>query len=187
MRIACIPNAKDLHTSLQRERLVASVKEVTAVGVKIEIIDVVSYAGRPHDLHRRLSAFSGIWVVGGDLFYLRYAMKLSGFDQIIQSLLDQEVVYGGYSAGAIVAGPTLDHFDLNGEVHREPETIWQGLGLTKQVIIPHWNIKAHNHFFTDIKKLLIEDKQQVIPLRDGQAVIIDAASMFLCGKDVSEE
>ena len=47
-------------------------------------------------------------------FVLRRAMQLSGFDDIIVDLLDADaIVYGGFSAGAVVAAPSLEGIHLD--------------------------------------------------------------------------
>jgi len=45
--------------------------------------------------------------MGGNTYVLRYEMRRSGFDVIIKDLLAAGIVYGGDSAGALVAGLSI--------------------------------------------------------------------------------
>ena len=74
---------------------------------------------------------------------LRRAMHDSGLDQIQKELLqDDSLVYGGSSAGAIVAVPSLhgteigdrpqDVVDVYGK-----EILWEGLGLINKYLSVH--------------------------------------------------
>ena len=72
-------------------------------------------------------------------------MRLSGFDELIVRLLAADrLVYGGYSAGAVVAGPHLhgvelmDPPGLQVEGYPSHATIWNGLGLIDRPLVPHF-------------------------------------------------
>jgi dipeptidase E len=71
-------------------------------------------------------------------------MKQSGFDDVITRMLDNdEIVYGGFSAGAVVAAPTLAGLQLMDDADDvppgyEPEPAWDGLGLIDHSIVPHY-------------------------------------------------
>ena len=86
--------------------------------------------------------------MGGNSFVLRRAMKQSGFDSIIRERLAADTIaYGGYAAGAVVAGPTLRGLELMDDPFELPDLydeqlIWTGLGLTPFAIVPHFR-SAH--------------------------------------------
>ncbi|WP_235782085.1 hypothetical protein [Paenibacillus senegalensis] len=68
-------------------------------------------------------------------------MKLSGFDQIIKRYHSEKknIVYGGYSAGICILGPTLKGIHLVDDPRQKPygeqyPTIWEGLGIIDYVI-----------------------------------------------------
>ncbi len=71
-------------------------------------------------------------------------MASSGADEAIARLLAEDsVVYGGYSAGACVLGPTLrgvEYADPPGEVEPDhgEDVLWTGLGIIDDVLVPHW-------------------------------------------------
>ena len=60
-----------------------------------------AHFGDAQSLKTRLSAYDLVWVMGGNSFVLRRAMRSSGFDTLIRELLEADTIaYGGYAAGA---------------------------------------------------------------------------------------
>jgi peptidase E len=60
-------------------------------------------------------------------------MKLSGFDAVIKELIDSDIVYAWYDAGACIAGPDLNAYkwvELESLITYKHETIWKWLELT---------------------------------------------------------
>jgi len=132
-----------------------------------EYIDLTQYANKKEELRAKLSAFSAIWVCGGNTFYLNYWMHKSGFDHIITDLLANGIVYGGESAGAVVAGKTLHGIELLDDPNEAQEVIWEGLGLVDFSILPHWQREK----YSDRLEQSHEEMQQfsiVKTLRDDQ-------------------
>ena len=66
-------------------------------------------------------------------------MRTSGFDEVIGDLVDGGLVYGGDSAGALVAGRTLKGVEIADDASVDPDPIWEGLGLVDDFILPHVN------------------------------------------------
>ena len=63
-------------------------------------------------LTSKLSSKDALWHGGGNTFYLRWILSNTGADEVITKLVRHGLVYGGGSAGAIVAGPTLKYFEV---------------------------------------------------------------------------
>jgi dipeptidase E len=118
--------------------------ELASLGLATEELDLRRYFGNPAGLEEKLSEFDLVWVMGGNAFVLRRAMKQSGFDDVIVSMLDRDrIVYGGFSAGAVVAAPTLRGIELIDDPTELPpgyeaEVTWDGLGLIDYSIVPHF-------------------------------------------------
>ena len=72
-------------------------------------------------------------LTGGNPFYLRWMMRITGVDEIIRELVEQGKVYVATSAGAVVAGATLRHFDNQDDPNEAGEVIWEGLHLTPRL------------------------------------------------------
>ena len=147
-RVAVIANGYDACTRLARNVYRAEaydpIAEFQSLGLVAEELDLRAYFGDPRSLQQRLGAFDLVWVMGGNSFILRRAMRSSGFDTVIRDLLDVDAIaYGGYAAGAVVAGPSLRGLELMDDPWELPEgydepLIWHGLGLTPFAVVPHY-------------------------------------------------
>jgi dipeptidase E len=145
---AIIENALDNISTAARElyrnEAYDPVSELGSLGIVATPLDLRQYFGDPEGLRARLGQFDLVWVTGGNAFVLRRAMKQSGFDDVIVDMLDNdEIVYGGFSAGAVVAAPSLEGIHLIDDPDEAPkgydrETIWDGLGLIDHAIVPHY-------------------------------------------------
>ena len=179
-KTAYIPNALDYSNDLKRRRKgeASDIKDLTKVGLDVELLDLRNYFGKSSELKNKLKSFGVIWVRGGNVFVLRQAMKLSGFDKIIKTLLDTDKLYGGYSAGICILASNLRGIDLMDDLTVKPhgnplEIIWDGLNLIDYLIIPHYK---SNHFESDDATKCVEYmKKEGLPfktLKDGEVIII---------------
>lgn len=149
-------------------------------GFDPSIIDLRHYFGRPSDLQRVLSRYQVVWALGGNSFLLRRAMRANGFDCIIHDLLEEGLVYSGWSAGACVAGSSLRPIALMDEPEKlapgYPNTppIWEGMGLVPYAVIPHHR-SAHPE--SDAASLATEWAKangfDHVALRDGEVIVSD--------------
>ena len=144
-----------------------------SLGMQLDLIDLNQYKNKTDELNERLSNFDVIWFGGGNTYYLRWLMSKTGFDTIVKSLLEKGVVYGGGSAGAIVASTTLKYFDLVDDPNISPEKMYSGLNLTDLVIIPHWGTEKIQTKLTEIQTRYAKDNIETIPISDNQAVIVN--------------
>ena len=143
-----IANAVDFIPPAEREayrrRVHDPVAEFEAHGLAAYDLDLRTYFRRPEALLAELERTTLTWATGGNAFLLRRAMRQSGFDALAPGLVwAGRLAYGGWSAGACVAGPTLRGLDLMDDpaVLAEgyaPEPVWEGLGLIDGAVVPHW-------------------------------------------------
>ena len=83
-------------------------KMFEAAGFEFEEIDLRDYFGKSKKLTEKLLPFGSIWSAGGNPFILRRAMQASGLDKILIDLLkNDKILYGGWSAGAMIMTPDL--------------------------------------------------------------------------------
>jgi dipeptidase E len=147
-RVGVISNAVDFVPQADREAYARKVFDPIADfrerGLDAYDLDLRAYFRRPEALLAELERTRLVWAVGGNAFLLRRAMRQSGFDAIAPGLVwADRLVYGGWSAGACVAAPSLrglEHMDdptvlADGY---DPEPVWEGLGLIDAAIVPHW-------------------------------------------------
>ena len=117
------------------------------------------------------------WVKGGNTFFLRKAMQLSGFDKIFIKLSKKKnLLYGGSSAGICVLCPSLKGVELVDDAKIKPygkKIEWSGLNIITYYFAPHY--KSKNIETKRIDKMVayyIENKKLFKTLKDGQTTII---------------
>jgi dipeptidase E len=179
-RTAVICNAIDSLNETERdERVKRELKAMTNLGFQPEEFDLRDYFSKPDKIREVLSQFGLLWIRGGNVFILRKAMALSGFDKVIRVLLDMDIVYAGYSATCCVAGPTLHGIELCDDVNLVPEgypleTIWGGLNLINYSIAPHY--KSNHPESPMIDKVVGYFEHNAMSyktLHDGEVIIIN--------------
>ena len=140
-----IANALDFSDDVERKA--ASVQReidaLRAIDIGAEELDLRHFFGRATELDVVMRTIGLVWVMGGNTFVLRRALRQSGLDALLvgyRFTSQSELVYGGYSAGSVVVTPTLRGIDLMDDPHvgYPPEVIWGGLGLISYSIVPHY-------------------------------------------------
>jgi len=181
-KTALIPNALDYSKDLERRKKGEqdNVKELTKVGLDVEILDLRNYFNRSEKLKKKIKEFGVIWVRGGNTFVLRQAMRLSGFDTALKSMLKKDnILYGGYSAGICVLAPSLKGFHLADNPEMKPygkkyKTVWEGLDILNYSIVPHYKSNHPESKMMDkVVKYMINNKMLFKTLRDGEVIVIE--------------
>ena len=181
-RAAVIENALDNFTAsardIYRREVYDPIDELASLGITGTPLDLRDYFGDPEGLRARLSDFDLVWATGGNAFVLRRAMKQSGFDDVITDMLDNdEIVYGGFSAGAVVAAPSLEGIHLMDDPDEvphgcDPEIVWDGLGLIDHAIVPHYRSPHPESAAADrAVRHLCARGLRYRALRDGEAIV----------------
>lgn len=175
IRIAFIENAADVIPD--SEEWVLSIRQsFKRRGYQVDPIDLRIWQRRPQQLMQRLTGKDVIWIGGGNTFYLRWILKNSGADEMIRRLVRSGIVFCGWSAGAIVAGPTIEYFEAMDNVEDAPELVLDGLNLTQIIIIPH----IDNADFIQGAHLANMQLQaagySTLPLGDTEALVIDGGN-----------
>lgn len=174
-----ISNALDRYSSSEnvQKRRAMDANELENIGVAVEPLDLREYFGKKEELAQKLSHVGLIWVSGGNVFDLRIAMKLSGFDEILKSFKETDVVYGGYSAAVCVLSPTLKGYHIVDSTDGNPyssELIWDGLQLIDWQFAPHF--ESDNSESADINKEISYHTEHNLPykaLKDGEVIVIE--------------
>lgn len=177
---AYISNALDFSSDLLRRSKHESrdMYDLKTVGLEPELLDLRDYFNRTKELSDKLKNFGVIWVSGGNAFVLRQAMKLSGFDVLINTLKTVDMLYGAYSAGVCVLSPTLHGMELIDDPSQKPygdniKTIYEGLGIIDYYVVPHYR---SNHPETELVEkavqYYIDNKLLFKALKDGEVIII---------------
>lgn len=182
-KVAFINNPLDFATDLERKRKsdAMDIADLRRLGFSVDILDLKKYFHNSEGLEEKLQAYDVIWVRGGNTFVLAQAMKLSGLDEMINRFyrVHKNIVYGGYSAGACILGPTLKGIDFVDDPNPKPfgeehQTVWDGLHILDYAIAPHY--QSDHPESEDIDKYIeymIHHKIPFKALKDGEVIIIE--------------
>ncbi len=170
--VAIIPNAKDYKLPEERwQKLDELTADLTKLGFgKIDMVDLREY-DEGDQLYGTLKDYDVIWVAGGNSFVLRSEMRRSGFESVINKLLADGKVYCGESAGAIVAGLSLQGSETADEAELADQIIQEGLHLVDRIIAPHADSPEFLEYINHMKQLY-KDSNLVTYLNDNQAIVI---------------
>lgn len=135
------------------------------------------------ELRDILKKFDGVFVNGGNVFYLLKSIRESGFDKVIKDLLPQGLIYIGASAGSYVACPTVemalwkhhdkyDHYGL---------TDLTGMNLVPFLMRVHYIPEFHDL----LKEKTGNSNYLTRILTDEQAILVkDNEISFLGGEEI---
>ena len=168
-----IENAADTYEESSKGFVLETRQNLESLGMNIKVLDITRYTDESETILGELKDADVVWFGGGNVYYLRWLMKKTGLDTVIQKLVREGVVYGGGSAGAIVAGKTLRHYDIVDDPGLAPEVMYDGLDLTDIIMIPHWETEGIQSKLQEIKSLYEEEGSEVVVIKDGQALLIE--------------
>lgn len=176
-KVGFVMNAADKRDQSSRETYSARVQQ-ELVSLGLEAIEIDLSECSKQDLKNVMEGLKAVVVAGGNTFVLRDVMKQSGFDKLIVDLLKKdEIVYAGWSAGAIIAAPTLRGLELMDEPEVADNIIWNGLGLVEYSIIPHWRSIDYSKYAKiglDCENYLRNQSLPYKTLEDTQAIMINS-------------
>lgn len=180
-KVAIIMNAADVFGPTKRpDYLKAEIESLAKIGLQGEELDLRDYFADIQTLAAKLKGFGGIWAMGGNSFVLRRAMRQSGFDQIAPDLIEKnQLIYGGFSAGAVVATPTLQGIELVDDPQQlsegyDSDVIWEGMNLYEKYIAPHYKSDHPESAAIDNVVSYFEAQHMSYQaLHDGEAIVID--------------
>ncbi len=181
-RVAIIANSRDWSKDKARatKSLEEQVETFGSIGFSAEELDLRKYFGKKEALKKYLSQFGLVWVLGGNSFVLKRAYEQSGFDSVIKEMLsDDQIVYGGFSAGVVIVAPSMKGIEIVDDPHivpegYSPEFNWQGLCLVNYSIGVHY--RSDHPESAEVEKEIEYFKKNNIPykaLNDGEVIIVD--------------
>ena len=180
-RIGYIPNALDF-SGADPQRLKIHIEKdmdsLRALGIKVELLNLRDYFGKPDKLRNKLQELGAIFISGGNTFVLRQAMRLTGLDELLKELRGRsDFLYAGYSAAGAVLAPSLKAYEIvdtpETPYHELKEVIWEGLGFVDFAFMPHW--ESDHPESKDVERAIDYCRQNNIQfkaIRDGEVIII---------------
>lgn len=152
-------------------------KLMEEVGFRVTEVDLVGKT--ENELRELLKDFDVIYVQGGNTFYLLKAVKESGFDKVLNELLEKGVIYIGISAGSIIMGPTIEVATWKGVDDRNK------VGLTDFTALNFVPFNIFVHYTEENRELIKQESQKfhypVRILTDDQAFLVKDNEITLVG------
>ena len=105
---------------------------------------------------------------GGNTFYLLYHMKKSGFHKLLPSLLENDVIYVGSSAGSCVCSPDILYVRDEDDPSLAPDLEdYTALHLVDFKIYPHCTEEIQS----TIEKIFLRDNQAIVVSSGGYKIV----------------
>lgn len=179
-KMLVIPNALDVFEDSEKKTngILDKCKDLQELGFETQILDLRNYFNKEDELRSYLQDYNSFYVLGGNVFVLRQAMKLSGFDNYLNDIskLDN-YLYAGFSAGICVLAKDLHGIHLADKPEKDPynygNIIWDGIGIIDYMPVPHFDTPEHpeSHLMYDVVKYLQDNNLPYQTLRDGDVII----------------
>jgi peptidase E len=135
------------------------------------------------DIRKVLTDAEVLYVEGGNTFYLHWVMLKTGFWDVAAPLLDSgKLVYMGASAGAIVAGTSIETAFWKGwDAPILPDMgmddcVWNAENLRGRSLV---DFSLFMHYSEPEHAALVQNKKDTLPLvcvRDDSAILISAGA-----------
>lgn len=143
----------------------------------------ISLKGKTREqLSKELEGVGIIFVAGGNTFYLLEKARESGFDRVVKELVSRGVVYAGSSAGSIIAGPSIEPVKYIDEPSLASLKSFRGFGLVDFVVLPHFGRDKYKKQYEAVMKEFSGSGHKLVPLNDGQAVIVKDRGYKIVGQ-----
>lgn len=180
IRLALVLNAQDYKPKdMRAEKLEGLLKYFSNLGFCVEEINLLDYANDNNGLFEKLKGFDVLWLNGGNVYYLRWVIEKSNAEKVLKEVLAGGVVYGGDSAGAIIAGPTLKYYETVDDPNIAPTLSYESLGLFDVSILPHWGSEKYHHVLENTEDHLQKDGFKTMRLSDFEYLLVDDGAIRL--------
>ena len=173
-------------SSTRRDMFERTRGDLLELGLEARELDLRKYFESSEGLARDMEGCDLVWANGGNAFTLNMAMRQSGFAEKLKDWLQaDEIMYAGYSAGAVVAGNSLRGIELVDSAEPEqaapagyrPEISWDGLGLVDYTIVPHYRSDHwESRKIEEVVRYCAAAGIAHRPIRDGEVIVVDGDS-----------
>lgn len=144
------------------------------VGADFQIEDYTITNKSQREIEKKLNSVDICFVNGGNTFYLLDQMRKTGFDKALKKFLKNGGIYGGSSAGSIVAGINIEPSkNLDDASLAQKLKSTKGLGLVNFVLLPHWGSENFKDLYLNNRLAsAYKSKYPILLLGDDQYVVL---------------
>ncbi len=180
-RACLIPTAANAldQPDLRESQFMQAYEALQEAGLDVEVIDLDA----PDAPSVRLDDFHVVALGPGDPFYLLRQARARNLEYRLRQAAAHGTAIVGIGAGAMVLGPTLDPVVEASRYAPEDGAYLEGLYLTETLVLPHHNVERRARAHAQIIERFGE-QFPVVPLCDGQAIVITSDGTTLIGEPV---
>lgn len=144
----------------------------------INLIEIDISGKSEDDLRKLFSNIDIVYMQGGNGFYLLSEVYRTGFDKVLNELLDFGVLYVGVSAGTYIACPTIEMHEWKAKKdnHYGLKSM-KALGLVPFLISVHYAEKYRENVIKGIENTDLD----VRILTDEQAILVEGENVKFLG------
>ena len=164
--------------ALRESQIAQGFDALTAAGLEVDTLDL----DETDDVSSITSGDYHVIALGpGDPFYLLHQARANGLEYKLREAVSHGIVLVGIGAGAVVLGPTLDPVIEASRYAPEDGAYLEGLYLTETLVLPHHNVERRALAHAGVIERFA-DQFPVIPLHDGEAVIVTSDGTQVVGE-----
>lgn len=177
-KLLLITNARDLkeQDEKEKEKIESYVKMLEDIGFNVALLDLKNYFNDGEKLYEDIRDYNAFCVTGGNVFVLRQAMKLSGFDKYLKdNRANSNMLYVSWSAGSCVLSDNLKGLDLVDEPvnpYNDDEIMYEGIGFLNYCLVPHYKSDHKESIFVDdVVEYMDRYDRNYVAISDGDVII----------------
>lgn len=143
-------------------------EKIDSLNIDFEEIDIEGKNEKElKDIFKNKNA---IFMDGGNAFYLLKAVRESGFDKIVNELIENGVIYIGASAGAYITCPTIEMATWKPKQKDRFGVIdLRALNLVPFLVTAHYTSETESI----LKERISNAKYPTRILKDGQGILVE--------------
>lgn len=166
-KIAFIPTAADSY----EDKSFMETDRQKWLELKYDLKEVDLKGKSEEQLRSALADCDIIYFSGGNVFYLLQEAKKCGLKNLLREFLAQGKIYAGGSAGAAIAGPSIEPLKSIDDPQKAPELKdYTAFGFVDFIVLPHFDYEKYNSKYQEVLKQYNQFKFQ--PLNNDQAIFV---------------
>ncbi len=173
--IAYIPTAANGEGGWESWRNGGSWQLLQTLGVKLQVIQLEEYHNE--SVVKEIEGKDIVWFAGGTPGYLMYWVKRCYLDKHLKKILDDGTLYVGSSAGAMIAGKSLEVSSWKFVDEERGSDEIKPLNLVDFDIFPHYN----ESLLSRIKENYKGNKLYL--LKNGEEIIVEDSKIIVVGEE----
>lgn len=173
-KIGFIPTASELDENrwyMERDKA-----KLLEMGYILEDIEITKES--IEEIKRKIENVDALFIAGGNAYYLLQQLKKKNIIEIIKKFVQQDKLYIGTSAGAVITSPNIEVIEDMDNKDMAPELkSFEALDIIDFYVLPHYKSKEK---YT-VKADFIEKKYPNLKfekISDEQAIIVTGRSTY---------